>query len=42
MKKDIFWPRDDIEEPLSSEVLYLSAIGAFMYLANNIMLEFMS
>ena len=35
MKKDIFRPREDNEELLGSEVPYLSAIGALMYLANN-------
>ena len=35
VKKDIFQPRDDNEELLGSEVPYLRAIGALMYLANN-------
>lgn len=34
-KKDIFRPREDNEEILGSEVPYLSAIGALMYLATN-------
>jgi hypothetical protein len=32
---DRFWPRQEGEEVLSSEYLYLSAIGALMYPANN-------
>jgi hypothetical protein len=34
VKKDHFHPREDDEEILGPEVLYLSAIGALMYLAN--------
>ena len=36
VKKDIFQPLDDNKELISLEVPYLSAIGALMYLANNI------
>ncbi|KAL4016718.1 hypothetical protein IC575_024375 [Cucumis melo] len=36
VKKEIFRPREDNEELLGPEVPYLSAIGALMYLANNI------
>ena len=32
--KDPFWPKEENEELLGSEVLYLSAIGALMYLVN--------
>ena len=32
--KDLFRPREENEEILGSEVPYLSAIGALMYLAN--------
>ena len=39
VKKDIFWPQDDNKEMLSSEIPYLSAIGALMYLANNTILD---
>ena len=34
VKKDPFRPREDNEEKLGSEIPYLSAIGALMYLAN--------
>ena len=34
VEKDPFRPHEDNEEVLSSEVSYLSAIRAFMYLAN--------
>ncbi|XP_059638553.1 secreted RxLR effector protein 161-like [Cornus florida] len=34
IKKDHFRPREDDEELLGPEVPYLSAIGAFLYLAN--------
>ena len=34
VKKDHFRPRDDKEEILCPKVLYLSVIGALMYLAN--------
>ena len=32
--KDPFWPKEENEELFGPEVLYLSAIGALMYLAN--------
>ena len=35
VKRDIFRPQEDNEELLGSEVPYLSAIGALMYLTNN-------
>ena len=35
LKKDIFRPLYNNEELFGPEVPYLSAIGAFMYLANN-------
>jgi hypothetical protein len=35
LEKDPFRPRDDEEQILGPEFLYLSAIGALMYLANN-------
>jgi hypothetical protein len=35
MKKDPYQPRENNEKALGPEVLYLSAIGALMYLANN-------
>ena len=34
VKKDLFHPKEDDEETLSTEVPYLSAIGALMYLTN--------
>ena len=34
VSKDPFWPQEENEEPLGPDVLYLSAIGALMYLAN--------
>jgi hypothetical protein len=37
LEKDIdpFWPKQEGEEVLGAEYLYLSVIGALMYLANN-------
>jgi hypothetical protein len=35
VKKDLYRPRENNEKTLGPEVLYLSAIGALMYLANN-------
>jgi hypothetical protein len=35
VKKDSYWPRENNEKVIDSEVPYLSAIGALMYLANN-------
>ena len=34
MTKDLFRPKEENEELLSPEVLYLSTIGALIYLAN--------
>ena len=34
VKKDHFHPKEDDEETLSSEIPYLSAIGALKYLTN--------
>jgi hypothetical protein len=34
-EKDPFRPKEDREEILGSEIPYLSAIGALMYLANS-------
>jgi hypothetical protein len=39
VEKDPFRPREDGEEILGSEFLYLSAIGALMYLANSTRLD---
>jgi len=35
LDKDVFRPRDEGEEILGSEFLYLCLIGALMYLANS-------
>ena len=35
LEKDVFRPRGEGEEILGSEFLYLSLIGALMYLANS-------
>jgi hypothetical protein len=35
VKKDHYRPRENNEKALAPEVLYLSTIGALMYLANN-------